>query len=150
MAMEYVNRRGERYYLLQGKTKTGKPKYYVSRKAGGVPVEHMPEGYEFYEEPDRGIVAVRKIRPTNITTQEREMLMRWTAEWGEIEYYRMLRGLQCNANWMTMQHKKPRARVGKLVVTTGWWSGVAKNALLDAPSSRTLHLLPPLPESPSN
>ena len=89
MAIEYVNRRGERYHLLQGKTKTGKPKYYVSRKPGGVPVEHMPEGYEFYEEPDRGIVTVRKIRPTNVTTQEREMLMRWTAEWGEMEYYRI-------------------------------------------------------------
>ncbi len=36
MSIEYVNRRGDKYYLLQGKTKTGKPKYYVSRKPDGV------------------------------------------------------------------------------------------------------------------
>src|SRR5437899_2787853 len=54
MGIEYVNRRGERYYLLQGKTKTGKPKYYVSRKAEGVPVEQMPEGYELHENRSGG------------------------------------------------------------------------------------------------
>ena len=43
MPFEYVNRCGDRYYLLQGKTKTGKPKYYASKKAEGVPVEQMPE-----------------------------------------------------------------------------------------------------------
>jgi hypothetical protein len=53
MPLEYVNRRGEKYFLLQGTTKTGKPKYYVSRKAEGVPVESVPEGYEIHENPER-------------------------------------------------------------------------------------------------
>lgn len=26
VGLEYVNRRGDRYFILQGKTKTGKPK----------------------------------------------------------------------------------------------------------------------------
>jgi hypothetical protein len=74
MGLEYVNRRGERYYLLQGTTKTGKPKYYVSRKPGGVPVEEMPPGYEFYESPERSIVHVRKVRPTRVLPAERTLL----------------------------------------------------------------------------
>ena len=58
MGLEYVNRCGDRYYLLQGKTKTGKPKYYVSRKCNGEPVDKMPEGFEFYEHPEQGLVSV--------------------------------------------------------------------------------------------
>lgn len=74
MGIEYVNRRGERYYLLQGKTKTGKPKFYTSRKPKGDPVDQMPPGYEFYEHPERGLVSVRKSRPTQITMAERTYL----------------------------------------------------------------------------
>lgn len=58
---------GEKYYLLQGKTKTGKPKYYMARKPDGVAVEQMPEGYEFYESPERGLVSVRKVRHSNVS-----------------------------------------------------------------------------------
>lgn len=85
--MEYVNRRGERYYLLEGKTKTGKPKYYASRKPGGVPVERMPEGYEVYEHPERGLVSVRKIRPSKVLPVERERLTRWVRELAGMEYF---------------------------------------------------------------
>jgi hypothetical protein len=49
--IRHVNRRGEAYYLLVGKTKTGKPKYYVSKRPQGTPAEKMPEGYEFHESP---------------------------------------------------------------------------------------------------
>jgi hypothetical protein len=42
MPFKYVNRRGERYYLLQGKRKTGKPTYYTSKKPIGVLVEAVP------------------------------------------------------------------------------------------------------------
>jgi hypothetical protein len=87
MGLEYVNRRGERYYLLQGKTKSGKPKYYVSRKADGTAVERMPDGYEFHESPERGIVSVRKIRPTRLLPQEREQLATWIRELAGIEHF---------------------------------------------------------------
>jgi hypothetical protein len=56
MGIEYVNRRGETYYLLQGKTKTGKPKYYVSRNPDGIRVGEMPQGYELYEHLRQGTV----------------------------------------------------------------------------------------------
>lgn len=87
MGMEYVNRRGDRYYLLQGKTKTGKPKYYASRKPDGVAVEQMPAGFEFYESPQGGLVSVRKVRPTNVLPLEREQLKIWTRELAGTEYF---------------------------------------------------------------
>jgi hypothetical protein len=87
MAIEHVNRRGETYYLLQGKTKTGKPKYYVSRKPGATPVETMPEGYELYENPERGLVSVRKIRPSRIDPKERALLETKTRELAGINYF---------------------------------------------------------------
>ncbi len=87
MGYEYVNRRGERYYLLVGKTKTGKPKYYVSRKAQGVPADAMPEGYEIFEQPEHGIVSVRKVLPTRIRPKEREQLHGWTRDLAGIEHF---------------------------------------------------------------
>lgn len=70
--VQHINRKGETYYLLVGKTKTGKPKYYVSKKAQGTPAQAMPEGYEFHESPADSLVHVRKIRPTRLLPQERE------------------------------------------------------------------------------
>lgn len=73
-AFEYRNRAGDVYYLQQGTTKTGKPKYWFGRKIRGTPVETMPPGYETYEAPDKGQVYVRKIRPSRIAAFEREMV----------------------------------------------------------------------------
>lgn len=87
MPIEYVNRRGDKYYLLQGTTKTGKPKYYVSRKPHGVPVDQMPAGYEFHENPQDGILSVRKVRPTKVLPQEREQLVAWARELAGTDYF---------------------------------------------------------------
>ena len=46
-----MNKGKKTYYLHQGKTKTGKPKYYFSTKIKGDLVEEIPEGYEIYEHP---------------------------------------------------------------------------------------------------
>src|SRR5437899_2799337 len=87
MPIEYVNRRGDRYYVLQGKTKTGKPRYYASRKPEGVGVEHMPDGYEIYEHPEQGLVSVRKVRPSSVLPAEREALVRWTRELAGLSHF---------------------------------------------------------------
>jgi hypothetical protein len=63
---------GRIYHLLEGKTATGKPKCYTSRKPSGKPLAAMPVGYEFYERPDTAQVLVRKIKPSPITSLERE------------------------------------------------------------------------------
>jgi len=71
VSVTHVNRKGDTYYLLQSVTKTGKPKYYVSKKPGANTVDQVPEGYEVYEHPADGMVYVRKIRPTGILPGER-------------------------------------------------------------------------------
>lgn len=76
MAITHTNRRGDTYHLLQGKTKTGKPKYYVSKKLASNTVDAIPDGYEIFENPVDAIVHVRKIRPTSILEEERDETIR--------------------------------------------------------------------------
>ena len=71
---EYVNRKGDRYTLQAGKTKTGKPKYYLGRKITGTPLQQLPDGYEIYEHPATAIAVVRKITPTQVLPEERRLL----------------------------------------------------------------------------
>jgi hypothetical protein len=78
--IQYTNRRGDRYYVVQGKTKTGKPKFYCSKKPGGVGVERLPEGMELREDPQSAVVTVRKARPTRIAPVERELVERLASE----------------------------------------------------------------------
>jgi hypothetical protein len=52
MEIEYINRRGKKHYLHEGKSKTGKPKYFFSLKSEGTLVKTIPEGYEIYEHPN--------------------------------------------------------------------------------------------------
>ncbi|KKM87650.1 hypothetical protein LCGC14_1266760 [marine sediment metagenome] len=52
MLVTYINRKEDIYYLHKGKTKTGKPKYFFSKKRNGDLVEKIPDGYEIYENPN--------------------------------------------------------------------------------------------------
>lgn len=72
MALQFKNRRGETYYLQEGKTPTGRPKYYAGKKLTGKPLAALPEGRQFYERPDTAQVIIRAIRPSPITELERE------------------------------------------------------------------------------
>ncbi len=72
--MEYVNRKDDTYYLQQGKTKTGKPKYYFGRKVTAVPLDILPAGYEVYESPENAQVYARKVRATAISPMERRLV----------------------------------------------------------------------------
>ena len=69
MAIKYFNRRGDTYYLHEGKTKTGKPKYFFSMKKDGVLVDSVPAGYEIYENPNAQVF-LRKISPQIFTNEE--------------------------------------------------------------------------------
>lgn len=71
--MKYENRNRKAYYLYEGKTKTGKPRYFLSTKASsdkGVLVDKVPEGYEIYEQPENAQVFLRKKRLRLITELE--------------------------------------------------------------------------------
>ena len=52
MTITYTNRSLQTYYLHQGTTKTGKPKYFFSKKSEGNLVEQIPDGFEIYENPN--------------------------------------------------------------------------------------------------
>ncbi|MCK8601329.1 hypothetical protein [Desulfoferrobacter suflitae] len=71
MPFQYVNRKGQTYYLHRGTTKTGKPKYYFSMKIKGDLVESLPDGYEIYEEPLRAQVFLQRCKPRSITDAEK-------------------------------------------------------------------------------
>ncbi len=75
MVVTHTNRKKDTYFLLQGKTKTGKPKYYFARTNGANAVGQIPEGYEIYEKPDSAQVFLRKLMKTLITSRERQMAL---------------------------------------------------------------------------
>ncbi len=86
MTLEYVNRKGKTYYLHEGKTKTGKPKYFFSMKSEGTQVNTIPEGYEIYENPNAQVF-LRKIRPQIITPEEVGIVREGVKHYGKLEYF---------------------------------------------------------------
>lgn len=72
MPITYKSRRGKTWRLFEGKTKLGKPKFFLSltaKSASGKPAAVIPEGFEIYEDPD-GRVLCRKKLPVLITDDE--------------------------------------------------------------------------------
>jgi len=69
MSVTYTNRKGRKYYLCQGITKTGKPRYFFSREQKDKPIEEIPEGYEISESVN-GIVSLSKGRPKLLLKSE--------------------------------------------------------------------------------
>jgi hypothetical protein len=71
MAVTHTNRRGQIYYLHQGRTNTGKPRFFFSQKAEGDLAEAIPEGYEIYEKSSAQVF-LRRAVPSRITGEEVE------------------------------------------------------------------------------
>ncbi|HLF03565.1 MAG TPA: hypothetical protein VI547_16385, partial [Anaerolineales bacterium] len=69
MPITYANRKGRTYYLCQGVTKTGKPRYYFTAKADGNLVDKIPEGCTIHESVN-GIVSLVKKRPMLLLEKE--------------------------------------------------------------------------------
>lgn len=75
--MNHVNRKGDVYYVFQGVTKTGKPKYYVSLKTksdAGQQIDSLPDGFELYEDPIDARVIIRKKQPSDVHDFELEFV----------------------------------------------------------------------------
>ncbi len=86
MAIEHVNRKGKTYYLHQGKTKTGKPKYFFSMKSEGNLVNTIPKGYEMYENP-HAQVFLRKIQPQIVRPTEVESVQAGVKRYAKVEHF---------------------------------------------------------------
>lgn len=61
-AFTYTNRMGALYYLHEGRTKTGKPRYYVAKTIGAGALATVPSGFEMTESVN-GVVSVRRSKP---------------------------------------------------------------------------------------
>jgi hypothetical protein len=55
----FQNRMGDMYYLHEGRTKTGKPRYFFAKTAGQGTLAEMPKGFEVSESIN-GVVSVRR------------------------------------------------------------------------------------------
>jgi len=55
----HTNRLGDAYYLHEGKTKTGKPRYFFAKRVGDGALAEMPPGFEVSESIN-GVVSVRR------------------------------------------------------------------------------------------
>ena len=73
MAYTYTNRKDQTYYLHQGKTKTGKPKYYFSQSDKGDTIDCIPDSYEVYENANAQVF-LRRIQPQIITDEEIQLV----------------------------------------------------------------------------
>src|SRR5437667_10363870 len=69
----HTNAKGKTYYLHQGTTKTGKPKYYFSMESNGELAESIPDGFEIYENPNAQVF-LRRIPAKDITDDAREVV----------------------------------------------------------------------------
>jgi hypothetical protein len=69
MPFTYTNRKGVTYYLCQSATKTGKPRYSLSREPQGTLVEQVPEGFRINESAN-GRVSLERDRPSQILPLE--------------------------------------------------------------------------------
>ena len=87
MAVQYTNRKGDVYLLQAGKTKTGKPRYWCGQKLSGEPLDAIPEGFEVREDPATAIVTLRKVRPTEISPMEIEILSDGIRQIAGLEYF---------------------------------------------------------------
>ena len=85
MSITYTNRKGDIYYLHQGTTKTGKPKYYFAKKAPNTPVETIPDGYEIYENPNAQVF-LRRIPPQIIRDEELETVRQGVKAYAQVKH----------------------------------------------------------------
>ena len=74
MTVQYTNRKSRTYYLHQGKTKKGNPRYYFSMKGDSNLVEDLPDGYEIHEHPVNAQVFLRKKQARIITDIEKHLI----------------------------------------------------------------------------
>lgn len=120
MGMEYVNRKGDTYYLQQGKTKTGKPKYYFGRRLTAAPLDAMPEGYEVHESPENGQVHARKARATAISPMERCLVEEAVARLAGLKHVIVDVELDALVVYLPGTEDEPLERLGELLgIPTG-------------------------------
>ena len=88
MPITHVNAKGKTYYLHQGTTKTGKPKYHFAMKCDGDLANSIPEGFEIYENP-KAQVFLRRIPPKIITDEDRQIVEDGMRKYAGVKDYKI-------------------------------------------------------------
>jgi hypothetical protein len=88
MAIIHVNVKGKTYYLHQGTTKTGKPKYHFAMKSDGDLAEGIPAGFEIYENPNAQVF-LRRIPPKIITDEEHQIVEDGMRQYTSVKDYKI-------------------------------------------------------------
>jgi hypothetical protein len=88
VAITHVNAKEKTYYLHQGTTKTGKPKYHFSMNSEGTLADAIPEGFEIYEAPDSRVF-LRRIPPKLITDEERQVVEDGMRKYSGVQDYQI-------------------------------------------------------------
>jgi hypothetical protein len=86
MPVTYTNRKGKTYYLHQGTTTKGNPKYFFAMRDEGDLVGDIPPGYEIYENPNAQVFLRRK-RTQIITDEEVETVKASVQQHSNLEYF---------------------------------------------------------------
>jgi hypothetical protein len=84
----HTNAKGKTYYLHQGTTKTGKPKYHFSMQSNGALAESIPKGFEIYENPNAQVF-LRRIPPKIITDEERQIAEDGMRKYASVQDYKI-------------------------------------------------------------
>src|SRR5205814_5200407 len=84
----HTNAKGKLYYLHQGTTKTGKPKYHFSMQSEGTLAESIPAGFEMYENPNAQVF-LRRIPPKIITEEERQVVADGMRKYASVQDYKI-------------------------------------------------------------
>jgi hypothetical protein len=86
MPVTWKNRKEDTYYLHEGRTKTGKPKYYFSRSDKGMIIDHIPDGYEIYENPNAQVF-LRKKLVSLIKDEELDLVERGVKQYADLRNF---------------------------------------------------------------
>jgi hypothetical protein len=86
MPVTYTNRKGKTYYLHQGTTTKGNPKYFFAQRDEGDLAENIPPGFEIYENPNAQVFLRRK-RAQIITDAEVETVKAGVRQHSNLEYF---------------------------------------------------------------
>lgn len=87
----YTNRAGETYYLHEGRTKTGKPRYFFAKTVREGALGAMPEGFEVSESLNAVVSVRRKGGRTTISDADLERVT------GELRRHRHLHAHEVRA-----------------------------------------------------
>jgi hypothetical protein len=88
MPITHTTAKGKTFYLHQGTTKTGKPKYHFAMQSEGTLADAIPAEFEIYETPNAQVF-LRRIPPKLITDAERQVVADGMRKYAEVQDYKI-------------------------------------------------------------